>query len=187
MAVNQFHALARSGKLTGVPLTVADVMATDRFGGTVLVYAAAHGFLNQVEPALITKETLLARNSAVNGMSALYAAALNGHLDQVPEEWLTVENLTSRDNNGLTPLHAAARYGFLGQVPIDVLNKEALMMPATNPPGLTPLAAAYYANKLTAVPLEALELCKKEILGSTLKTVGVLASAAFSKKAPELE
>ena len=187
MAVNQYHALARNGKLAGLPLTKTDILATDRFGGTVLVYAAAHGFLNQVDSSLVTKETLLARNTAVNGMSALYAAAMNGHLDQIPEDLLTIENLTSKDNNGLTPLHVAARYGFLGQVPVDRLTKEAMLVQASNPAGLTPLAAAYYANKLTEVPFEALELCKKETLGATLKTVGELASAAFSKKSPEVE
>jgi len=57
----------------------------------------------------------------------MHYAARHGHLDQLPKEVLTVENMLVDDIDNWTPLHKAAAFGHLDQVPVEILtNPQAL-------------------------------------------------------------
>jgi hypothetical protein len=54
-------------------------------------------------------------------------AAYDGHLDQIPKELLTAENLLKPGWNSWTCLHYGARNGHLDQIPKELLTAENLL------------------------------------------------------------
>jgi ankyrin repeat protein len=58
-----------------------------------------------------------------------HKAARNGHLDQIPKELLTAENLLQPNNYSWTCLHHAASTGLLAQIPKELLTAENLLQP----------------------------------------------------------
>jgi ankyrin repeat protein len=58
-------------------------------------------------------------------------AAIHGHLDKIPKELLTAENLLQANENGKTCLHYAAYNGHLDQTPKELLTAENLLQPDT--------------------------------------------------------
>jgi ankyrin repeat protein len=61
------------------------------------------------------------------GNNLYHFAAYNGHLDQIPKELLTEENLLKPDNDRGSCLHFAAREGHLDQIPKELLTAENLL------------------------------------------------------------
>jgi ankyrin repeat protein len=81
-------------------------------------------------------------------------AAIHGHLDKIPKELLTAENLLQPNNSGWTCLHIAAERGHLGQVPKEFLTAENLLQPNTSNENCLH-KAAYYGH-LDQIPKELL-------------------------------
>ena len=84
----------------------------------------------------------------------LITAELEGHLDQVPIELLTQENMTLKDEDGWTPLHEAAGSGHLKQVPTELLTQQNMTL--LDRFGNTPLHGAAWGGQLDQVPKEIL-------------------------------
>jgi ankyrin repeat protein len=85
-----------------------------------------------------------------HGWNLYHYAADNGHLDQIPREGLTAENLLKHDNSGWTCLHFAAREGHLDQIPKELLTAENLLK--TNSSNETCLHWAAYIGHLDKIP-----------------------------------
>jgi ankyrin repeat protein len=68
-------------------------------------------------------------NMPIPDRDELWDAARNGHLDQIPKELLTAENLLQPNEDGNTCLHLATYYGHLGQIPKELLTAENLLKP----------------------------------------------------------
>jgi hypothetical protein len=81
--------------------------------------------LGMGEQAILAKDWLKADET---GYTPLHEAAVQGHLDQVPAELLTVENMTMWNWLGVTPIHSAAKYGHLDQVPRDVITVDTMLL-----------------------------------------------------------
>jgi ankyrin repeat protein len=64
-----------------------------------------------------------------NGRNLYHEAALKGHLDLIPKELLTAENLLKPDEDGQTCFHFAASRGHLGQIPQELLTNRNLHLP----------------------------------------------------------
>jgi ankyrin repeat protein len=79
--------------------------------------------LKQIEQGMLQEK---------GGWNLYHKAARNGHLDQIPKELLTAENLLQPNNSGWTCLHIAAERGHLGQVPKELLTAENLLQPNTS-------------------------------------------------------
>jgi len=84
---------------------LAAFLKRDTNGSSLLHGAARDGCLNRM-PKWLVRKSLLDTDSA--GLTALHTAALFGHLDQVPVELLTLDNLLLGDKDGDTVLHYAA-------------------------------------------------------------------------------
>ena len=76
------------------------------------------------------------------GDTAIHAAAIAGHLGQIPAQFLNHATLIAASNTGFTPIHAAAETGQLNQLPRAVLTADLLLLRNDN--GDTPLHAAAY-------------------------------------------
>ena len=83
----------------------------------------------------------------------LHVAAMCGHLDQVPLEFLTKETLSVLDKYGGTPLHEAAASGHADRIPIEVLTPELLSIPEKLY-GNTVLHYLAYRNQRSLLPSE---------------------------------
>jgi hypothetical protein len=64
---------------------------------------------------------LISRNDF--GDTPMHAAAVEGHLDVIPPEFLTAATLNVRNYNGGTPVGAAVRYGHVSQLPAEFAPK----------------------------------------------------------------
>jgi hypothetical protein len=53
----------------------------------------------------------------------MHAAAVEGHLNCIPPEFLTQATMTVRNYNGGTPIGAAIRYGHADQLPAEFVPK----------------------------------------------------------------
>ena len=93
------------------------------------------------------------------GFTPLQQAAYNGHLDQVPVELLTKENMLLPDKEGFTPLQWAAIKVQLDQVPVEILTKENILLPDKY--GNTPLHWAAIKGHLDQVPISTLAELQK--------------------------
>jgi hypothetical protein len=88
-----------------------------------------------------------------HGDTLYHYAAEYGHLDKIPRELLTEENLRLNTNNdgwtslGWTCFHHAAREGFLYQIPPEILTEENLRIPDSD--GNTSFHIATENNRLT--------------------------------------
>jgi hypothetical protein len=65
----------------------------------------------------------------LEGKNLYTLAAEKGHLDKIPKELLTQENLAKPDGYNLTCLHWAAVTGHLDQIPKEILTEENLLQP----------------------------------------------------------
>ena len=66
-------------------------------------------------------DLLISRNEF--GDTPMHAAAVEGHLDDIPREFLTPATMTVRNYNGGTPVGAAIRYGHIAQLPPEFVPK----------------------------------------------------------------
>ena len=53
----------------------------------------------------------------------MHAAAVEGHLNAIPDEFLTHATMTVRNYNGGTPVSAAIRHGHTDQLPAEFIPK----------------------------------------------------------------
>jgi hypothetical protein len=83
-----------------------------------------------------------------------HKASQKGHLDQIPKELLTAENLLKTDTSGWTCLQIAAREGHLDKIPKELLTAENLLQPNTS--GWTCLQIAARNGHLDQIPKELL-------------------------------
>ena len=67
-------------------------------------------------------DQLISRNDF--GDTPLHAAAVEGHLNQIPREFLNRATLLIRNYNGGTPIGAALRHGHIDQLPEEFRPKE---------------------------------------------------------------
>jgi ankyrin repeat protein len=100
----------------------------------------------QIEKGMIQKNTL--------ADTLYHDAAWEGHLDKLPKELLTAENLLQPNNYGWTCLQIAARNGHLDQIPKELLTVENLLQP--NNYGYACLHWAAYKGQLAKIPKELL-------------------------------
>jgi ankyrin repeat protein len=80
----------------------------------------------QIEQGMPQREHDYQNNPLEYGDTLYHRAAKNGHLDKIPKEFLTKENLSQTNKYDETPLHYAAEKGHLHQVPQELLTKESL-------------------------------------------------------------
>jgi ankyrin repeat protein len=75
--------------------------------------------LKQIEQGMLQKDS--------HESTLYHKAAYHGHLDKIPKELLTAENLLQPNNSGWTCLHFAAMGGHLDQIPKELLTAENLL------------------------------------------------------------
>jgi ankyrin repeat protein len=103
-----------------------------------------------------------------HGWNLYHKASQNGHLDKIPKELLTAENLLKHDNRGWTCLPYAALNGHLDKIPKELLTAENLLKP--NNYGYTCLHYAAMHGQLAEIPKELLtveNLLKTDTEGRT--------------------
>lgn len=114
-----------------VGLTAKNFLVEDSFGITPLHYA----FLNPTLPipADLLNTDLLTKKLP-SGQTLLHLAAATGKLNDLPEEFLTPENISIQDDNGRTPIHITVS---LSSLPKCGLTEETLTIPDNE--GNTPM------------------------------------------------
>lgn len=99
---------------------------------------------------------------------SLHSLALQGKLDTLPKNMLTLENMLKMEN-GRTPLHIAAQMGHLFQLPTELITLETMLTRTAQ--GNTVFHEAAYDGKLHDIPLDLLtvEVCAiKNLQGETV-------------------
>ena len=119
--------LAYRGKLNTAPAEMLTLEAVTKLGpktnaalgdSSILVIAAWRGNLDHIPKDFLTQETMF--KDAGYSYPFDYAVAY-GHVDQVPAEMVTNENLLSLRGKPLSPLHSAAIHGMLHTIPVQFL------------------------------------------------------------------
>jgi ankyrin repeat protein len=93
-------------------------------------------------------------NSGAGFLSLQMFHAIAGHLEQIPAEFLTHDNLVVASKSGFTAIHAAAESGQLKKIPAGQLTADLLL--TRNENGDTPLHAAASEGHLDQIPSESL-------------------------------
>jgi ankyrin repeat protein len=99
-------------------------------------------------------------------------AAQNGHLDKIPKELLTAENLLQPSNYGKNCLHYAAYNGQLAEIPRELLTAENLLK--LDGWGSTCLHKAAMNSKLGQIPWLSYETLNN-LLEKKLKRLEIIA------------
>ena len=87
--------------------------------------AAINGHLKHIPKHLFSNKNLLQRSRS--GYTVFHHAVEAGNLYQIPEEFLSLDNLT-QEIDGWTAIHHAALFGHLKHIPRNLLTAEVLMM-----------------------------------------------------------
>jgi len=113
--------------------TETNIQILNRYGVTPLHEAARLGGLSKIKH-LLTNKALSVKTA--DGHTCLHIAILDCHLDQIPEEFLTIHNALEPDINLNTPVHFAARTGQLDQLPSNIVEAS---LHVKNRSGSTPM------------------------------------------------
>jgi ankyrin repeat protein len=155
MGWNLFHYAAYHGLLHEIPeelLTPKNLRIKNKDKEDCFHLAAFNGNLKQIPKNLLTLENLLTQSEMLEGLhkyrriykekgisiekegrksvfpkNCFQLAAYNGHLNDIPTELLTEENLLLRDEYGETSFHKAAWNGKISKIPAQFLTEKNLL------------------------------------------------------------
>ena len=106
-------------------LSVNDAVLTNDAGWSLLHTAAETGNLNIMPAKALTSENMTRKVSRW-GTTPLYLAVTSGHIDQVPQELLTPQNLLVSKNTRFQILDVLLQQGELAVIPKSVLEDPSV-------------------------------------------------------------